>query len=75
MSSCKKPLNFSKSNLSFSQDTIIFDTVFTTIGSVTKRFKIYNADSKPLKIDEITLLGGSNSNFRINVDGVAGTYF
>lgn len=75
MSSCKKPLNFSKSNLSFSQDTVIFDTVFTTIGSVTKRFKIYNNDSKTLKIDQITLLGGANSNFRINVDGVSGTNF
>ncbi len=75
ISSCKKPLSFSKSNLSFSQDTIIFDTVFATIGSVTKRFKIYNNDSKTIKIDQITLLGGSNSNFRINVDGVSGTHF
>ncbi|MCH2230118.1 MAG: hypothetical protein MK105_07215 [Crocinitomicaceae bacterium] len=73
--SCKKPLSYSKSNLSFSQDTVIFDTIFTTIGSVTKRFKIYNNDSKTLKIDQISLAGGSNSNFRINVDGSPGTNF
>ncbi len=75
ISSCKKPLSFSKSNLSFSQDTVIFDTVFTTIGSVTKRFKIYNNDSKTVKIEQITLMGGANSNFRINVDGESGTNF
>lgn len=75
MTSCKKPLSYSTSNLSFSQDTVIFDTIFTTIGSVTKRFKIYNNDSKTLKIDQITLAGGSNSNFIINVDGSPGTHF
>ncbi len=28
--------------LGFSQDTILFDTVFTTIGSATQTFKVYN---------------------------------
>ena len=74
-SSCKKPLSFSNENLSFSQDTIFFDTVFTTIGSVTKKFKLYNTSNKTVNIEQMELIGGSSSSFRINVDGVAGTFF
>ncbi len=75
VTSCKKPLSYSKGNLDFSADTIVFDTVFTTIGSVTKRLKIYNNSNKTLKIDQIVLVGGANSPFRINVDGSPGTSF
>jgi len=73
--SCKKPINYSKNNLSFSQDTVLFDTVFTTIGSTTKRFKIYNNNKSTIKIEEIQLMGGLNSPFRINIDGVSGISF
>lgn len=59
--------------LSFSKDTVVFDTVFTTIGSTTQQFKIYNKDSKTIRIDEIELMGGTNSKFSINVDGLQGT--
>lgn len=75
ISSCKKPLSYSSGNLNFSQDTVIFDTVFTTIGSVTKKLKIYNNSNKTLIISQIELMGGANSPFRINVDGSPGTQF
>ena len=75
LSSCKKPLSFSTENLAFSADTVIFDTVFTTIGSTTKKLKIYNNDSKTLNVEQIELMGGANSPFRINVDGSPGTNF
>lgn len=74
-SSCKKTLFFSKGNLAFSADTIVFDTVFTTIGSATKQFKIYNRESNTLVISEIELMGGSSSPFRMNFDGLQGTKF
>lgn len=74
-SSCKKPLLLSKGNLSFSKDTVVFDTVFTTIGSTTQQFKIYNNDNKTVKIEEIELVGGSSSPFRINIDGLSGLSF
>ena len=61
--------------MSFSLDTLVFDTVFTTIGSTTQNFKIYNTENKPLLINEIELMGGSSSPFRINVDGLIGTNF
>jgi hypothetical protein len=70
LSSCNKQVLLSKSNLEFSTDTLVFDTVFTTVGSTTKAFKIYNKDQKSLKIDAIELMGGAQSVYSINVDGV-----
>ncbi len=75
LGSCKKLKGFSKGNLEFSVDTVVFDTVFTTIGSTTKQFKIYNKDNKEITIDEVELVGGSNSPFRLNLDGLQGTSF
>jgi hypothetical protein len=70
--SCKKDKldNSPSTKLSFSTDTIIFDTVFTTIGSTTNRLMVYNNSSNKIKISNITLAGGTSSNFSINVNGV-----
>lgn len=73
-SSCKKD-KFSNDIISFSTDTLKFDTIFTTLGSTTKFFTIRNTDKNPVIIDEIKLAGGSTSSYRINVDGDAGTSF
>lgn len=73
LSSCKKLKPFSQENIYFSKDTVVFDTVFTTVGSTTQQFKIYNPSNKAVKIEEIELMGGANSPFRMNVDGVKGT--
>ncbi|MBN1791099.1 MAG: hypothetical protein JW830_11420 [Bacteroidales bacterium] len=56
---------------SFSHDTITFDTVFTAIGSATRSFKVYNRSNRPMVINSIALAGGSDSFFRINLDGVS----
>lgn len=61
--------------LEFSADTILFDTVFTTVGSVTLPLKIYNRHSESVEIDEISLELGTSSAFRVNVDGMAGSAF
>lgn len=55
--------------LTFSADTIFFDTVFTTIGSVTKRLIVYNNNDGKLLVSQIRLAGGEESNYRMNVDG------
>lgn len=73
--SCKKPLIFSNGNLAFSKDTVVFDTVFTTIGSTTQQLKIYNKENRTVVIQEVELMGGANSPFRINLDGLIGTNF
>lgn len=75
--SCIKPVDeFSNSgSISFSSDTILFDTLFTTVGSTTKKFKIYNNQNKPIQIATIRLEQQTNSMFRINVDGESGVTF
>lgn len=61
--------------LAFSVDTLSFDTVFTTIGSATKQFLIYNRNNEALNIQSIMLASGGESGFRLNVDGRKGDYF
>lgn len=61
--------------LFFSSDTLIFDTIFSTIGSVTRQIRVYNDASEKISISSITLAGGSNSRYSINVDGQPGTQF
>lgn len=72
--SCKKEtFNTSGSaRLTISVDTLFFDTVFTSVGSVTHLFRIYNDNSQKLKLSAIQISGGAASNFKINVDGFPG---
>ncbi|MFT5582343.1 MAG: hypothetical protein ACI9G9_001608, partial [Psychromonas sp.] len=74
LGACKKKINFSMDHLNFSTDTLVFDTVFTTIGSTTKNFKFYNPSKAILNIEEIELMGGESSPFRINIDGIKGHF-
>ncbi|PBQ34363.1 hypothetical protein CNR22_22155 [Sphingobacteriaceae bacterium] len=76
-SSCKKDklLKDASAKLEFSQDSVLFDTVFTGIGSATRNVRIRNTYNQKLKISSIQLLGGSASPFIINVDGAKGTNF
>ena len=62
----------SSATLNFSTDSILFDTVFTTMGSTTKRLKVYNRNNDKIIISSISLENGNNSPFRINVDGASG---
>ena len=55
--------------LSFSADTVLFDTVFTTLGSATHQLRIYNTSSEDLKISSVRLMRGEASPFRVNLDG------
>jgi hypothetical protein len=73
-SACKKDelLTDPSAKLDFSTDSVLFDTVFTTLGSTTKIFKIYNEHSQTLNISRIYLAGGSSSPFKLNVDGISG---
>jgi len=61
--------------LSFSMDTVTFDTVFTSLGSTTKLFKVFNEELQKVNIADLQLAGGSDSPFRLNVDGTAGVNF
>lgn len=61
--------------LSFSTDSIKFDTVFATVGSATQLLKVYNTDDSFVRISEISLLNDPNNSYRLNVDGISGTEF
>ena len=55
--------------LSFSKDTIAFDTLISTIPSSTKTLFAFNRNGDGIRISTIQLEGGANSHFRVNVDG------
>ncbi|NOX45734.1 MAG: hypothetical protein GXO89_02010 [Chlorobi bacterium] len=55
--------------LGFSTDTIMFDTVFTTVGSTTRFLKVYNRNDNKINITKIGLAGGNNSQFELNING------
>ena len=71
--SCKKDpaiLNNNSGNfVSFSVDTLLFDTIFTTIGSTTRYLKVYNNYNDDITINSIGLAKGVNSAFQLNIDG------
>ena len=79
LSSCKDDNTFftdTDANLNFSSDTVFFDTVFTSSMpriplSVNHQFVVVNPYSEAVKTN-FRLSGGSNSVFRINVDGEVG---
>jgi len=78
ISSCKKDDSFDTNpalKLEFSSDTIIFDTVFTTIGSITEQIRVYNRNDQKISISSIKLAGSGNSRYSLNVDGEPGTSF
>ena len=76
LSSCKKKDQVDTSpsvHLAFSADTVFFDTVFTTVGSVTQRLMVYNNNPHKILVSSITLGGSGEPYFSLNIDGVAAT--
>jgi hypothetical protein len=72
--SCKKEsfTNNRDAILRTDVDTLHFDTLFTTMGSTSQVFKIFNPNNKGIKLNSVRLAGGSASPFHINVDGTTG---
>ena len=60
--------------LTFSSDTLRFDTVFTDLGTPTARLKVYNRASKAVNISSIRMRD-DDGVFSMNVDGVSGKTF
>ena len=77
MIGCKKEsfTNSSESKLIIGNDSLQFDTVFTTAGSVTQYFLIKNENKQKINISNVQLMGGAASAFKMNVDGSEGTQF
>ncbi|HET8804564.1 MAG TPA: hypothetical protein VFM72_08305 [Aequorivita sp.] len=76
-SSCRNDFETvaSTGNLKFSKDTVYLDTIFTNIGSSTYNLKVYNRSDEDINIPTVRLSQGEASNYRLNVDGIAGKVF
>ena len=60
----------SRSNvLTFSVDTVKMDTVFTTVGSSTYTFWVFNQSGDGIRLSTVRLRNGNQTGFRVNVDG------
>ena len=72
-SSCKKDsfITSEFARLTISTDSLKYDTVFTTAGSITKSFKIINDNSQKLRLSKVKLMGGATSAYKMNVNGTA----
>jgi hypothetical protein len=72
--SCKKESFITSSDavVTITADTLKYDTVFVTSGSITQSFKIINENNQKLRLSSVKLMGGTGSAFKINVDGTIG---
>ncbi|MCF1715884.1 hypothetical protein L0U88_14690 [Flavihumibacter sp. RY-1] len=72
--SCSKDslLTSSDAPLGLSADSLHFDTVFTTAGSITQSFRIINNNDQRIRISSIRLAGSNTGVFRMNVNGEPG---
>src|SRR5215831_8176037 len=70
---CRKEsfITSADARVAITSDTLKYDTVFVTAGSVTQSFKIVNNNNQKLLLSSVKLMGGSASAFKINVDGIA----
>lgn len=74
ISACRKEsfLDAGKVELAPTTDTLVFDTVFSTVGSTTRSFKLLNTSGGNIKIGEIFLAGrkfSGTSPYRLNING------
>ena len=72
---CKKDtfITSPEARITLTADTLKYDTVFPTTGSVSKLFKVVNENNQKLRLSSVKLMGGASSAFKINVDGIATT--
>ncbi len=78
LSACSKDEVFTTDRsavLTFSEDTIKFDTLFTTIGSSTETLMIYNKNDNGIRLKNVKLQNAAATGFRMNVDGQFGSSF
>lgn len=75
LTACKKESFISSpdARITITADTLKYDTVFPTTGSVSQLFKIVNENNQKLRLSSVKLMGGATSAFKMNVDGISTT--
>ena len=61
--------NSPTATLLFSVDSVKMDTVFSTVGSRTYDFWVYNRSRSGVRLKSVRLRQGNQTGFRVNVDG------
>lgn len=61
--------------LQFDKDSVVFDTLFTTEESISRRLKVYNPSRNTVLIERIDLEQGADSPYRLYVNGRPGRQF
>lgn len=55
--------------LTTSNDTVLFDTLISSQGSITRRFRIYNPNKEAVQFSRIALGKGNASNYSLIING------
>ncbi|RPD49385.1 hypothetical protein DNI29_00870 [Hymenobacter sediminis] len=63
----------SSARLEFSLDTVKFDTVFVTVGTVSKRLWVYNRNPRAVRVSEISLQNQPGITYSLLINGDAGS--
>ncbi|MEO1051565.1 MAG: right-handed parallel beta-helix repeat-containing protein [Bacteroidota bacterium] len=61
--------------LRFSTDTVFFDTIFSTVGSITQRLRVFNDNDNAVNISNISLGRATDSEYTIAINGQKGNAF
>ena len=70
---CEQPINpVSEGSLTFSVDTVKFDSLFVNFQSPSERLTLFNGTNKDIEISRIWLEEGENSEYDLVVDGIRG---
>jgi len=77
LGSCRKDsfITSTDARVTITADTLKYDTVFVTAGSIYQTFSIINENNQKLRLSSVKLMGGSSSVYKINVDGTPGPFF
>jgi hypothetical protein len=61
--------NNADARLDFSENAVVFDTVFTSLGSATRRVKVYNTNPRAIVIKSVAVGGGQRSPYTVLING------
>jgi len=61
--------------LTFSTDTVLFDTILSSVASITRRMRIFNPNNRAVEISNLSLGRGNDSPYSLIVNGEEGQVF
>jgi hypothetical protein len=64
-----------EAHLTFSTDTLFFDTLFTDTVSFTLRFRVFNPQDNAVNLSSISLASGGNSFYDLLINGIKDKQF